>query len=145
MVLRFEPTTFSLQVSSKNQQTRASAPKFFSIVPNSRLCWPRRSTRCRKPIFYLLIFCPIFKIESREPTTYYLSTLTLTYYQCDQLVRLLFQIWPFAAMKINTIMSQICQSRHSILPNKKKTVKIVNFCQSGKISPNLVTLLPIIP
>ena len=42
-------------------------------------------------------------------------------------------------------MSQICQSRLSILPNKKLTAKnlprLVNFCQNGEISTNLVTLM----
>ena len=41
-------------------------------------------------------------------------------------------------------MSQICHSRFSILPNKKKTIKIclrlVNFCQSDDILQHLVTL-----
>ena len=30
-----------------------------------------------------------------------------------------FNFWPFATMKISPIMSQICQSRLIILPNKK--------------------------
>ena len=37
--------------------------------------------------------------------------------QCDQLVSLFFNIWPFATMKISPIISQICQSRLSIMPN----------------------------
>ena len=62
--------------------------------------------------------------------------------QCDQLVRLFFNIWPFAIMKIGPIMSQISQSQ---LRNKLSKIcqRLVNFCQSGEISPNLVTL-PII-
>ena len=43
--------------------------------------------------------------------------------RCDQMVRLFFKIWPFTAMKISPIISQICQSMLSILPNKKWTVK----------------------
>ena len=43
--------------------------------------------------------------------------------QCDQIVRLFLNIWPFATITISLIMSQICQSRLSILPNKKLTVK----------------------
>ena len=39
--------------------------------------------------------------------------------QCDQKVRLFFNIWPFATIKIIAIMSQNSQSRLSILPNKK--------------------------
>ena len=38
--------------------------------------------------------------------------------QCDQMVRLIFNIWPFANMKISSIMAQICQSQLSILPDK---------------------------
>ena len=42
---------------------------------------------------------------------------------------------------------KMCQSRLSILPNKKSTVKLAketcNFNQSGEISPNLVTLPPL--
>ena len=30
--------------------------------------------------------------------------------QCDQMVRLFFNIWQFATLKISPIMSQICQS-----------------------------------
>ena len=59
--------------------------------------------------------------------------------QCDEMVGLFFNIWPFATMKISPIMSQICQSRLTILPNKNKLSKI---CQSGEISSNLATLGP---
>ena len=46
------------------------------------------------------------------------------------MVRLFIKIWPFAAMKISRIMSQICQSMLSVLPNKKKTVKnLQNTCK----------------
>ena len=34
-----------------------------------------------------------------------------------------FNIWSLATMKIRPLMSQICQSRLSILPNKEKIVK----------------------
>ena len=64
--------------------------------------------------------------------------------QCDQMVRLFFNIWSFATKKFSPIMSQIGQSMLSILPNMKKPSIIcqilVNFCQSGKILPNLFTL-----
>ena len=43
----------------------------------------------------------------------------LTGEQCDQMVRLFLNIWPFAIVKISPIMSQICQSQLSILPNMK--------------------------
>ena len=56
--------------------------------------------------------------------------------QCDQMVRLFFNIWPFEAMKISQIMSHICQSMRSILPNKKWTVRHLpsiwkHFAKSG--------------
>ena len=39
--------------------------------------------------------------------------------QCDQMVRLFFNIWQSATMKIIPIMYRICKSRLNILPNKK--------------------------
>ena len=59
-----------------------------------------------------------------------------------QTIRKFFNIWPFAAVKIVPILSQICQSKLSILPNKKQTFKILpktcnplpkwrNFAKSG--------------
>ena len=39
--------------------------------------------------------------------------------QCDQMIRLFFNIWPFATTKISQEMIQICQSRFSILSNNK--------------------------
>ena len=53
--------------------------------------------------------------------------------KCDQMVRLFFNIWPFATMKISPIMSQICQSQLSILPNNKWTVKTLS--KTGKLLP----------
>ena len=53
--------------------------------------------------------------------------------QCDQIVRLSFNIWPFAMMKISPIMKQIrqsdstfCQIRNKLSKNFKRHVK---FCQ----------------
>ena len=43
--------------------------------------------------------------------------------QCYQMVRLFFNICPFATMKISPIMSSICQSIISILPNNKQIIK----------------------
>ena len=64
--------------------------------------------------------------------------------QCDQMVRLFFNIWPFAAMKISPIISQMCKSMLIICQIRRRLSKIwqilANFCQSDKISPNLVTL-----
>ena len=41
------------------------------------------------------------------------------HHQCDQMVRLFFSAWSFETTKIGPIMSQICQSRLNVLPNKK--------------------------
>ena len=46
--------------------------------------------------------------------------------QCDQMVRLFFNIWPFAAMKISPIMSQICQIKNKL---SKICQILVNFCK----------------
>ena len=60
--------------------------------------------------------------------------------KCDQMVKLFFDIWPLANMKISQIMFQICPSmspfcqiRNQMLNNCQKTCKV-------EISPNLVTL-----
>ena len=55
--------------------------------------------------------------------------------QCDRMVRLFFNIWSFATRKFSPILSQNCQSMLRILPNKI-CQRLVNFCQSGEISPN---------
>ena len=53
---------------------------------------------------------------------------------------------PFSAMKICVLYRKISQSRFKTLPNIKLTLKtcqrLLTFCQSGEISPNLVTLAP---
>ena len=50
----------------------------------------------------------------------------------------------FIHLKISRIMSQICQNWLAFCQIRKKHTKIdqklVNFCQSGEILPNLVTL-----
>ena len=55
--------------------------------------------------------------------------------QCDQMIRLFFNIWPFTTMKISPTMSYIWQSRLSILP---KTCKL--FAKSGHtgLKPHLL-------
>ena len=49
--------------------------------------------------------------------------------QCGQMVRLFFNIWPLATMKMRPIMSQICQSKHSILRNKKYIKNLPKTCE----------------
>ena len=44
--------------------------------------------------------------------------VVLVQLQCDQIIRLFFNIWPFAAMIISPIMSQIGQIRLSIFQIK---------------------------
>ena len=53
--------------------------------------------------------------------------------QSDQMVRIFYNIWPLAIMIISPIMSHICQSRLSILPNRKQTVK--NLPRTCKLLP----------
>ena len=64
----------------------------------------------------------------------YLPTYLPTY-QCDQMIRLFFNICPLAT-KNSPKLYQIFQSRLNICQ------KLVKFCQSCLFSPNLVTLLP---
>ena len=54
-------------------------------------------------------------------------------YQCDQMVRLFLITWLFATLQISPIMSQICQSRPSIMSDEKKTDK--NLPKTCKLSP----------
>ena len=79
---------------------------------------------------------PRFKTDKNRLKIY--SVVVFRNKQCDQIVRLFFNIWPFASMKISPIMSQIC-------PKRKKQSKICQipefFCQSGDILSNLVTLV----
>ena len=57
----------------------------------------------------------------------------VTLNQCGQMLRLFFNIWPFAIMKISPIMPKICPRQLSILPNNKWTVK--NLPKTGKLLP----------
>ena len=64
--------------------------------------------------------------------------------QCDQIPKLSFQ---YGGININENLTKIiknCPIRFQILPNAKKlsqnSQRLLNFCQSGKISPNLVTI-----
>ena len=66
-------------------------------------------------------------------------------FQRDQMVRLFFNIWPFATLKISPkchkfaeVGSVFCQIGNKL---SKICQRLVNFCQSGKISPNLITLI----
>ena len=66
--------------------------------------------------------------------------------QCGQIARLLFNAWPFTTMtkflqedknaKVGAKVNQI-QNK----PSKKVNLRLLKFCQSGKISPNQVTLI----
>ena len=55
--------------------------------------------------------------------------------QCDKMVKLCFNICPFATMKISPELKKICQSKFTILPNKKYTMK--NLSKTNKILPKL--------
>ena len=78
----------------------------------------------------------------------YLIAFSLSLSLSNSVTRWLYYIsrfGKFVTMKISQIMSQMCQSRLSIIQIRNKLLKIyqtlVNFCQSGYFSPNLVTLV----
>ena len=63
--------------------------------------------------------------------------------QSNQMAILLFNLWTFSTVTIYQVAYK-CQSRYKILPNSKKIHKkaqrLLKFCQSGEISPNMITL-----
>ena len=61
--------------------------------------------------------------------------------QCDQMARLLFNVWPFTSMKTCPMACKFCQSRSPIFSQigNKPTKNCPRLCQNGKISLNLVT------
>ena len=85
---------------------------------------------CTKLFILISFYCQLTIIISSE--------------QCDQMVRLFLNIWPFATMKTRQrcykfakVGSAFCQIRNEL---SKVCQRLVNFCQSGENSPNLVTL-----
>ena len=88
----------------------------------------------------ITFFCPIAVPYFSLPYLPRYNTLKFIYGigTCDQMVKLFFNIWLFATTKTNPVMKQICQIRNKPSKNCQRLVK---FCQSGEISPNLVTLL----
>ena len=67
----------------------------------------------------------------------------VAYQQCDQMVRLVINIWPFTKIKIiSKDRSANVGTKFSLKLNKPlKHCKILSiFCQNGKILPNLDTL-----
>ena len=70
----------------------------------------------KNAIFYVFIF------RAAGATMLLLMKIGCVYLcskQCDQMVRLFFKFGHLQSMKISPIMSQICLSKLSILPNKK--------------------------
>ena len=75
---------------------------------------------------------------------HHLVTLQVRQIQCDQMVWLCFNIWPFETNKICPVFIKFakvslifCQIRNKL---SKICQGLVKFCQSGKNLPNLVTL-----
>ena len=71
-------------------------------------CWSMALRQVRKLIwstFYRLCLRVLTRTRKQE--------------QCDQMVKLCFNIWPNATMKISPVMQKICQSKMDILPKKK--------------------------
>ena len=65
--------------------------------------------------------------------------------QCDQMDRLFFNFWWFTTMKachFDEMFAKVGLKFCQILNKPSKdSQKVLNFCQSGEISPNLVTLI----
>ena len=112
-----------------------------TLINNLPLCMGIISTYLPKRLFTYLDNWDCQKSLKALPITFPAPLI-----QCDQMVRLFFNIWSFAPMKISPIASQICQNRLSILPNKKYTVKKLpktcillpkrqNFTKSGHTVP----------
>ena len=74
------------------------------------------------------------------------NTHSTTSLQCDQKVRLFFDIWPFVTMKISQKCHKLAKVGSAFCQMRKKLTKIypilINFCQKGETLPNLVTLSP---
>ena len=120
-----------MQQDAHNQNPQTGFhPKFASASADAKM-----TDEIRAKFWLILLFSPIplppphisgqskvFLIwiqTSFRSCLLYQHTSSFASYQCDQMVKLFFKSWPFATMKISPIMSQICQSRLSILPNKK--------------------------
>ena len=86
-----------------------------------------RHSHCPKfsPIFSAWIFRFLF--------------ILVTLKQCDQILRLFFNLWAFTSMKICPKVPKICQSRFKILPNPWKFAQ--DFAKVAKFRQNRVTLL----
>ena len=127
----------------EERTTDARARKVRTITVAS---WLNRHRLERKNKWHCILPAqPVASITTTYLITSEIFQLPMVFMQCDQMVRLFFHIWPFASMKISPVTSQIYQSRLSILPNNnfvKNLLRLVNFCQSGNIPRNLVTLFP---
>ena len=109
----------------------------FSISLQKRNCLPQ--THMENALMWMslkrslcLPFWPILTLPVANPIKLYMDRAVIrTNFlpfqnleftppaKCDQMVRSFLNIWPFATLKISPTMSQICQSRLNILPNKK--------------------------
>ena len=156
MALGFEPMIFRTWVSSHNHLTRApvrATPFICSPVVGSWMwqrVWRRPLEAWRdQPKLCKIKNCFDAKHKKRrrrhisDPSSVQAADdKNAPLRQCDQMVKLFFDIWPLATMKISQTKFQICQSRPFILPNKKysvgklpKTCKVLpnwrNFAKSG--------------
>ena len=87
-----------------------------------------------------------------QPSNVFIDLHELGQNQCDQMVRLFFNMWPFATLKIIPMMAQIFLRRLVIFPNQKLTVKnlpntfkllskwrnFVTSCYTDKMSDNFL-------
>ena len=77
------------------------------------------------------------------------NTHSTTSLQCDQKVRLFFDIWPFVTMKISQKCHKLAKVGSAFCQMRKKLTKIypilINFCQKGETLPNLVNVFRVSP
>ena len=110
--------------------------KISFIVLAPKLC---QNSKLKSTYLYLIPSTCLLK-----PVYFNILWIVFEANQCDQVVRLFFNIVSSGTLKICPAMSQFCQNRLSICEIRNKLTKfwqkLVNFRQSGEISPNLVTL-----
>ena len=124
----------------------------FENLPNSIRNLPKCVRNFAKYLSYpltfaevVLIFCPsgeilpnlVTLIERPPLTTSPPSFAGLGSRKCDQMARWFVQFWPFTAMSIFPIS---LKELPKLIQNFANHC-IIYFCQSDKISPNMVTLV----
>ena len=124
-------------------QIPSTPSKLFSIYTAQIIYLSRYQTEIFHYIttYYQHSFCHLIvckdSIKHRQFTAY------LSIHQCDQMAKLFFQSWAIYKQRKFAQQHKNCQSRLKHLAKTSKSCqKLLKSCPSGKILPNLVTLLP---